>query len=309
VTSGVEVRDQHPSFERLRDAHGGARPTVTSADGTRLWVDVIGRGGPPLFLLNGIFCSTHYFEPMIDRFAPERAVVAWDYPGHGRSEVLADPWTLGIGRLADDAERVLTAVTDEPAVVIGHSMGVRVALELYRRVPDRIRGIVLLCGSVDQALGPALDRSLPRALVARAFDGAARLTGSVGRFKAFVARTNLVPMVAYATGGMSRRRTPREPVDALLRNVGAMDAAAFMSLARSYVEHSARALLAHVRVPTLVVAGERDGLAPPTHCESVVAGLRDAELWVAPECTHLALVEDPLAVNARIQRFIERCLR
>src|SRR5437867_13204718 len=75
---------------------------------------------------------------------------------------------------------------------------------------------------------------------------------------------------------------------------------------RSYLRRSARRLLGTVRVPTLVIGGERDRLAPPEHCATIAAAMRDAELWIAPGCTHLALVEDPVAVNARIERFVER---
>jgi pimeloyl-ACP methyl ester carboxylesterase len=144
------------------------------------------------------------------------------------------------------------------------------------------------------------------ALIARALGSRLIVEGPAHRVKQVAAGTNLVPRVAYAFGGMCRERTPRAPVDALLKNIGRMQTPALMHLARSYVEHSARSLLSHVRAPTLIVAGERDRLASPAHCERVADALRDAELWVAPGCSHLALVEDPEGVNRRIEGFLGR---
>jgi pimeloyl-ACP methyl ester carboxylesterase len=199
---------------------------------------------------------------------------------------------------------VLETSCNEPAVVVGHSMGVRVTLELLRRAPQRVRGVVLLCGSVDQGLGAAL--APISGVLSRMLAAGAHLSGPAGHLKQMATRGKLIPELAYMFGGMCRERTPREPVEALLRNIRRMKVEALLHLGRSYLAHSGRALLADVEVPALVIGGERDGLAPPEHCLGIARALPDAELWIAPGCTHLALVEDPAGVNAQIERFVAR---
>src|SRR5262249_45832716 len=121
----------------------------------------------------------------------------------------------------------------------------------------------LLCGSVDHALGTAL-RPLS-GLASRVLGTGLAIRGTADRLRRIASRTRLVPELAYLFGGMCRERTPPEPVDALLRNLGRMNIDAVIHLARSYIDHTGRPLLADLRAPTLIIGGERDGLAPPEH--------------------------------------------
>lgn len=78
------------------------------------------------------------------------------------------------------------------------------------------------------------------------------------------------------------------------------------SLGQSYINHSGKHLLPRIHVPTLVVAGEMDSLAPPAHARAVMRKLRMAELHVCSGCTHLAHIEKPDEVHRIVSSFLER---
>jgi len=124
--------------------------------------------------------------------------------------------------------------------------------------------------------------------------------------KTGVIKTDLVTKVAYLVGGMSRKLTPREPVDGLLRNLDRLDVRVMPPLASSYIRHSARKLLQHVDVPTLFLVGENDSLALPSHARKVTRMLPHGEPYVVRDCTHLAPVERPDEVHHVVQSFLSR---
>ena len=87
--------------------------------------------GKPLLLLHGIGGSWQSWQPIIDELARERAVIALDLPGFGRSGGLAVP--LSVPHLADQVTAFLRGHGLVGVDVAGVSMGGRLALELSRR--------------------------------------------------------------------------------------------------------------------------------------------------------------------------------
>jgi pimeloyl-ACP methyl ester carboxylesterase len=290
--------------------HGALAPgqhNLASRDGVRLAVRVEGHG-QPMLLCNGLYCSTHYFVRLAPFFSQTYRVVQFDYRGHGVSADPPDPSSVTLSHLVDDAENVLHATCASPAVLIGHSMGVRVALELFDRTPHRFRCLILLCGSVFDSLGPIPSRRPLRSMISGTLGLGTVIPSIAGRIKDFTIERDLVSKVGYSLGGLSRSLTPREPVQKLLENVSRLDIRLMSSLGCSYIAHSARHILPRVTLPTLVLVGSNDTLAPPAHARAVARLLPHAEVHVCAGCTHLAPVERPDEVHAVITSFLSRHL-
>ena len=101
--------------------------------------------GPPLLAIHGITSSSRSWPLLAQEL--DRPVVAPDLRGRGRSNALPGP--VGLVAHADDCAAALRAVTDEPAVVVGHSMGGFVAHGAGRSgAPDLVRALVLVDGGL-----------------------------------------------------------------------------------------------------------------------------------------------------------------
>lgn len=275
--------------------------TARTPDGLRLHIEETGRGKRAMLLCNGLYCSTHYYGPWIEQFAADHRVVAFDYRGHGESADPADPSSVTLTTLVSDAATVLATIS-EPVILVGHSMGVRVALELAARAGNKVDAVVLLCGTVwgigDPRVSLVASRVAPPLL---ALAGRAHAVSRVVRDT--VVHPEWMIRVGSLFGGLARS-TPRAPIVALAENLRRLDVRMMASIASSYVTHSARELLPRVQAPTLQIIGAHDQLATLAHAREVERELARCSTFVVDDCTHLAPIEAPEVVHRAVRGFL-----
>ncbi len=112
-------------------------------DGTALWYEEEGSGGPPLLLVHG-FAGTHaHLAPLFDHYRKSRRVVTVDRRGHGHSD--APDQTYTIEGFADDLAWLIVELGLNRPVVVVHSMDA-IGLDLAARHPELVGALVLLDG-------------------------------------------------------------------------------------------------------------------------------------------------------------------
>lgn len=131
-----------------------------SRDGVTLAYDERGAGDPPLVLIHGWCCDHGYFTPQADHFSHRHRTVSVDLRGHGASD--APPGAYDMRSLADDVAWLSGELGLSRPVLVGHSMGGLVALNVAAHHPDVPAAVVLL----DSPLLPpdALVSNLPGTL-------------------------------------------------------------------------------------------------------------------------------------------------
>jgi pimeloyl-ACP methyl ester carboxylesterase len=101
--------------------------------------------GPALLLIPGLGADTRLFAGLMGPLAATFQVIVFDPRGAGQSDKPPGPYT--IEQMANDAVGVLDLLGIEQAVVVGYSMGGRVALSLALDHPARVRRLVLAATS------------------------------------------------------------------------------------------------------------------------------------------------------------------
>lgn len=258
-------------------------------------------------LCDGIACDGFIWKYLWNDLARLTPVVHWHYRGHGRSAQPTDPSRVDVAAHADDLAVVRRHVGDPPCVIFGHSMGCQVALEEMRRHKERVRGLVLLCGSFGRVTQtfkgvPILDMVLPRLVDAvRKNEGVARAIWS--RIS-----PEMALKLALRAGDLDPERIHPEDFLPYIRHVRSMDLPMFLRMLSAAGEHSAEDLLAGIDVPTLIVAGERDTFTPPYLAEWIKEHVPGSSLLVVPSGTHVAPLEQPDVVGGRIEEFLRGVL-
>ena len=109
--------------------------------GASLYYEVRG-SGPVLLMIPGGPMDAAGFAPLADGLADRYTVVTCDCRGNSRSTAEGPKDDLTVGVFADDAHRLLAAVTSEPAYVLGSSGGASYGLDLVARYPEQVRTLV-----------------------------------------------------------------------------------------------------------------------------------------------------------------------
>lgn len=208
---------------------------------------------------------------------------AWDAPGYGGTPCV-QPYSFG------NVARALEPVLDEPSVLVGHSMGGMIAQEAWTLFPQRIRALALtFTSSAFGGLGSDFARSFIDARI-KPLD--------LGSTMAQIAE-RLMPTMHGALSDPS----------------GLMHAASVMATVPPETYRQAvamlttfdrRAALPTITVPTLVLAGGEDFVAPAAVMERMAQKIPGAEYRILPGCGHLGPMDQPDAFNEALLDFLKR---
>jgi pimeloyl-ACP methyl ester carboxylesterase len=211
-----------------------------------------------------------------------------------------------VPQFADDAHAVWRAAAVEPAIVVGLSFGVQVALEIWRRHREAVRALVLICGTP----GHPLDRLSRSGLVRRSAIAILQelahqplAHGALSLLRSRVGR-RLAREIAYWSGGAQRASCPPEVLDGLFAHVAGLTPSLIAASFAAYLDHDASEALPQIDVPTLIIAGDRDQLTPLAIAERMRREIAGSRLVVFPGHSHLVQVERPHDVHAAIEVFL-----
>jgi pimeloyl-ACP methyl ester carboxylesterase len=279
---------------------------VAPSDGSPLFYESWGERGraTPVLLCDGIGCDGYVWRHLRHDLG-DRHCVHSHYRGHGRTPPPCDPARVTIEDLADDIACVLDDAVVDRAVLVGHSMGVQVALETFRRHVDRVAGLVLVCGAASHPLRTFRGSSVLEQWLPVIQKWIHRVPGVINRVTRVVLPTRLAYEVASR---LEIRRELIEPGDFMpyLEGMARIDARLFVAMLSAAGNHSAEDMLSRVTVPTLVVAGGRDGFTPPERSRAIAAAVPDAEILEIPNASHTAPIEHPHLVNFTVRDFLAR---
>jgi pimeloyl-ACP methyl ester carboxylesterase len=254
-----------------------------------------GEGGPTLIFLHGFACDSSDWRAQAEVLAERFRLVTLDLPGHGQSIPPGMPTTQAIAQTLGE---IITRWDERGLVLVGHSLGCRIALEIYRQRSADIRGLVLLDNGEVGHADPARTVSL--------FDAQIRALGVGGLLRA-------------GFEGMFVRESDPALRQRVLERATKIDAAFAEALLRDAVRwgaYEAAQILAAVRVPVLLLQSTardenntwralKPGMTTPW-TELVTQSVEDVELCVVPGAGHFLQIEAAGTVNQEIAVFVDR---
>jgi pimeloyl-ACP methyl ester carboxylesterase len=306
----VVTASWHPPPSHRTTAADETESCAVGPDGTRLFVRRRpGADGPTIILCDGIVCDGFIWKYLWDDLAQVGPVAHWHYRGHGRSASPADPDRIQVTDFAADLDEVRKHLGDpEHVVLIGHSFGVQVALEAYRRRRRGIDGLVLCCGAPGKVTETfhgtkVLAQVLPK-LIAWVGSHSATVRALWSRMP-----KDLSVKMAYLMREVDVENMRPEDLKPYVEHIASIDPSFFFRALHAAGEHSAEDLLPDIEVPVLVIAAERDTFTPPALAKRMADAIPRGEMMVLNGGSHAALIEQPELVRTTIVQFIRERLQ
>jgi 3-oxoadipate enol-lactonase len=252
---------------------------VDHVNGAELYWEHTG-SGPRLLFCNGSGTTLEVVRPLLDSFAGQFELLAWDYPGLGRSVPLTGPYTMP--DLAADVAGLLDIAGWDACRVLGVSFGGMVAQEFAVTNPGRVERLALACTSAGGEGGSSYPPQ---------------------KLQELPPQERAAAELKLADSRWDGRWLEAHPVDRMLaeRLTAAHDqqdpaaAPAYQAQLEARAGHDVWDRLDAITCPALVGYGNYDGIAPARNSTAIASRIRGADLR-GYEGGHLFLFQDPAAL-------------
>lgn len=231
-----------------------------------------------LVLLPGLLCDRAVWAPQIEALSPRADCHVVHYGA--------------LDKLSAMARHVLATAPAERFSLAGHSMGGRVAFEVWRLAPERVQRIALL----DTSYHPLAE-------------GEAGEAEKAGRHKLLdIARREGMRTMAteWARGMVHASRIGGPVFEAILDMFERSTPEVFAAQIKALLERpDATTLLPTITCPTLLLCGRDDAWSPPSRHETMHQAIGGSRLVVVAQCGHMSTMEQPEAVNGAFAEWLQ----
>jgi 3-oxoadipate enol-lactonase len=230
----------------------------------------------PIIFLHGVGSDKSVWRPQLEHFGAERRAIAFDYPGYGESDAIADA-------TRDDYAVAVIAALDAldvtQAHVCGLSLGGVVAIALHSAASERCSSMIIADSFAAHPQGQAIyDRSM-------------------------AASHDMRGLAEARVGALMARGDPAIRAE-VIETMARIDPEAYRIGARAVWLADQRERAAAIQAPALLICGEADAITPPRLSEELAALIPNSRLGVIEGASHLANLDEPDDFNRLIEDFL-----
>ncbi|CCB89599.1 alpha/beta fold hydrolase [Simkania negevensis] len=241
-----------------------------------------GNGSLTFVCLHGLGGSLADFDFLSQRLQKNYQILRVDLRGFGKSEKpLVPPYNSELW--ARDVKQLLDSLNLEHVVLLGHSMGARVATFFAYLFPKTTIGLITL-NITSWGANPAAQEKL------------ARFAERIEKMGMDPAKVMIPP---FDNETLKKRVT-----DSIMSCDPQAFALALTSVAHDYGNEQPPSFYKGISCPTLIILGDRD-TAPLQGALDLKRQLSQASLGMIPRCGHYSLLEKPNLVSAMITDFLD----
>ncbi|WP_407268789.1 alpha/beta fold hydrolase [Radiobacillus sp. PE A8.2] len=259
---------------------------IISIAGINIYCEYLLNGKPPIFLIHGFVSSTYTFNQIMPLLAENFSVVAIDLPGFGRSEKSAK-FIYSFSNYAEIIEGCMKHFSLKNVILVGHSMGGQVALYTAKKIPQKVKKLILLCSS-----------------------------GYLKRTHRTLVACSYLPFFRFMVEQYIRNKNIKQNLENVFYNHALITEDHMREFARPFKDKNfytsllrllryregdlSSEQLRGIEIPTLLIWGEEDKVVPVHVGERMVKDLPNAELITYEKTGHLVSEERPLDLYQHI---------
>lgn len=261
---------------------------IFSIDGAKIHaIDTGPRHAQLAILIHGWSSSSFAMSPLIPLLSRRFRCMAVDLPGYGESPPLRERAT--IGRYAQIIGRLITGLSEHPAVLVGHSMGGMISATLALQIPQLVDRMVLLCPTISGRLSFWINTFVSPITMLERFPLFSRLLALLEPSMLYVTDSLMKPASFAERSAISEADYLRLRADARRPGQGRVRAECFVAMRNQDLSGRLREL----ETPALVIWGAEDNTVPLRDAGVIADEWRSADLRIVPKAGHWPHFETP----------------
>ncbi len=242
--------------------------------GKKIFYESVGEGLPIVFIHGSM--GNHMSWEFQKQLSEKYRLVLLDLPGHGESDLLDEE--ISVKLYADYVAEFVRGLGIEKMVVVGHSLGGAICIQLALNYPELLRGLVLVGSGAKLGVLPTILEAL---------------------------RTNFEESIELAIGGMAFAGNTNPELIEMAKNeclkckqqVGYSDFAACNNF-------DVRERISEINIPTLIIVGAEDKLTPVKWSQYLNEKISNSSLKIIESAGHMVMIEQPEELNQAMLTFL-----
>lgn len=249
-------------------------------------------------LIHGWSSSWYAMSPLMPNLSKRYRSIAVDLPGYGDSPPL--PIQTSIAAYADVLAVLIRQITEQPVVLVGHSMGGMISLTLALRHPKLVERMVLLCPTISGKLSMFIDMFISPITLLERFSVASSLVARLEPQLLSVTDRLMKPASFAERTGITEADYHQLRADARRPGQGRVRSETYWAMRNNNLSGK----LGQVKAPALVLWGMEDNTVPLRDASAVADEWPAAELKVIPKAGHWPQFEAPEFTDRSVRAFL-----
>ncbi|PDW01950.1 alpha/beta fold hydrolase [Candidatus Viridilinea mediisalina] len=243
--------------------------------------------GQICIMIHGWSSSWYALSPLLELVSRRFHCVAIDLPGYGNSERLRERTT--IPAYAEVIAKLIQQLSDNPAVLIGHSMGGMTSITTALNYPELVDRMVLLAPTISGKLSNWINYAVAPVTALERFNIAGRIVSALEPSLVAVTDRLMRPASFAERSVISQQEYERLRADARRPGQGRVRAECFIAMQ----QNDLRGRLSEIQTPSLVIWGAEDNTVPLRDAGVVADEWKGVDLRIVPKAGHWPQFEAP----------------
>lgn len=242
---------------------------------------------PAILFIHAFPLSRAMWDSQVAALSDSFRVIAYDLRGMGKSQAGTGQYTLDT--YADDCIALLDHLQINEAIICGLSLGGYIALRTIERHPTRFKKLIL-ADTKSEADGNEAKVKRFGMIQKIQLRGVTSFTQDFVKGVFLPETFQKKPELIQATLDMIHQNDPIGVIGALLAMAARTDTTESLS---------------KIKVPTLVLVGEKDGTTPPDGARKMAAAIQGSQFQIIPNAAHMSNLENPGEFNRVLKEFLQ----
>ncbi len=268
--------------------------TLTSFDSTR-----------ELLVFNyGLACNFSHWEkqaPYFDSLGYQ--VLLYDYRGHFKSTNNGGLNSCTFENYVKDLHALLNQLNCKKPILLGHSMGVNIVLEYVLQYPEKSSSIIIISGTVLSPRDYMFDSNMFEFIMPLLEAANSQFPNIIGPIWKNSFKIPIIRKIVH-DGGFHKQKTDQDFVKNYIKKIGELPAELFFQMFDQMHKHKILNRLHEIKNETLVITGDQDKVIPSYLQKVFLKYMKNSELYLIREGSHVPQVDFPDLVNKRIEIFL-----